>query len=126
MKSIEKHEIYRNGFWVVSAVFVLLLGAFGLPLLAQHKDAQHKSQETLRVGKKGDITLSSSLQVGDVTLKLGKYQFQHKVEGADHVVVFNTPSGKEAARMKGGGPHELHTGAARQKGPTDGFVHQDR
>lgn len=50
--------------------------------------------QVLKVGKKGEITLSSETQVGDVLLKPGKYTLQHRVEGADHVLHFAPQSGK--------------------------------
>lgn len=85
----------RNNALAMGALLVLLLGAFSLPLLAQHQD-----QGMIHVGKKGEIALSDQLRVGETVLKPGKYVFQHVVEGADHVLVFKTATGKEAARVK--------------------------
>lgn len=93
----------RNNVLAMSALLVLLLGAFSLPLLAQHHErqgAQHQEQGMIHVGKKGEITLSSPLRVGETMLKPGKYVFQHVVEGDDHVLVFKTATGQEAARLK--------------------------
>ena len=92
----------RNNALAMGALLVLLLGAFSLPLLAQHdhQGAQHQEQGMIHVGKKGEMTLSSALRVGETMLKPGKYVFQHVVEGADHVLVFKTATGQEAARLK--------------------------
>lgn len=50
--------------------------------------------QVLKVGKRGEVTLSSETQVGDVLLKPGKYTLQHRVEGADHVLHFAAESSK--------------------------------
>ena len=39
-------------------------------------------------GKKGQITLRSETEVGDLVLKPGTYRVQHRVEGSDHVIHF--------------------------------------
>lgn len=93
----------RNNVLAMGALLVLLLGAFSLPLLAQHQEhqgARHQEQGMIHVGKKGEMTLSSVLRVGETMLKPGKYVFQHVIEGSDHVLVFKTAAGKEAARVK--------------------------
>jgi hypothetical protein len=46
------------------------------------------SEEVIKVGKKGDMTFSEPVQVGDVTLPPGHYVFQHRVSGQDHFVKF--------------------------------------
>lgn len=90
----------RNYPIVISLMFVLMVGLFSLPLLAQHHDAQHKDEGMIHVGKKGETNLSSPLRVGETVLKPGRYQFKHTMEGDDHVVAFLTTDGKEVARVK--------------------------
>lgn len=84
----------KNKFLARGTLLALLLGAFSVPLLAQDKH-----QGMIHVGKKGAVTLTSRLRVGDTVLKPGNYVFQHKVEGEDHVVTFQK-AGKEEARVK--------------------------
>lgn len=84
----------NNKTITTSAMLILALGLLSLPALAQHEG-------TIHVGKKGQLTFSSDTRVGDAIIPKGIYQFQHVVEGADHVVVFKkTTTGKEVARVK--------------------------
>lgn len=91
------------------AVTTLLLAGGNLGTLsAQHNHGGMPSPQTeatsttmkaspdqvLKVGKRGEITLSSETQVGDVLLKPGKYTLQHRVEGADHVLHFAAQSSR--------------------------------
>lgn len=48
--------------------------------------AEH--EHALKVGKTGEVTFSKETKVGDMTLKPGRYKFQHRVEGDDHFVHF--------------------------------------
>ena len=76
---------------------MIRLGSFQLPSLvaaasllfyagiaASAQDHEH----AMKVGKTGEITFDKVTKVGDLTLKPGRYQFQHRVEGADHFVHF--------------------------------------
>lgn len=45
-------------------------------------------QQTIKVGKTGEIVFSSDTWVGNVLLKAGHYKFQHRAEGTDHFVHF--------------------------------------
>jgi hypothetical protein len=65
-----KNKVLRTGLMAT-----LLLGAFGLPLLAQHGET----------GRKAVIGLSSETRAGDLVLPSGTYQVQHVV---GHTVVF--------------------------------------
>lgn len=49
--------------------------------------AQEKEQ-VFKVGKKGDIHFSEPTAVGDVVLKPGHYQFQHRVANEEHYIDF--------------------------------------
>ena len=53
----------------------------GAAVAAEHEHA-------LKVGKTGEVTFSKETKVGDMTLKPGRYKFQHRVEGDDHFVHF--------------------------------------
>jgi hypothetical protein len=44
-------------------------------------------------GKKAEIVLSKSAQVGNVTLPAGTYTFQHVVSGGQHIATFVGPNG---------------------------------
>ena len=48
--------------------------------------AEH--EHTMKVGKTGEVTFLKETKVGDLTLKPGRYMFQHRVEGSDHFVHF--------------------------------------
>lgn len=95
----------------IAATALLLAGGNLVTLSAQHNHGGMASpqieatstptkaspDQVLKVGKKGEITLSSETQVGDALLKPGKYTLQHRVEGADHVLHFAAQSGKNAS-----------------------------
>jgi hypothetical protein len=52
------------------------------------EDALAKGEKSLRVGKKGDVRFDTETLVGDLRLKPGSYQLQHRVDGSDHFVFF--------------------------------------
>ena len=85
------------------ALLALLLGALSVPLVAQHTHQNMQGTQNMKgmihVGKKGAVTLTNPLRVGDTVLKPGNYVFQHKVEGEDHFVIFQR-AGDEVARLK--------------------------
>ena len=85
----------RKNLLARGALLALLLGVFSVPLLAQDKH-----QGMIHVGRKGEAKFTSVMRVGETVLKPGTYFFQHIVEGEDHVVIFKTASGTEAARVK--------------------------
>lgn len=71
--------------------------------------AEH--EHALKVGKTGDVTFSKQTTVGDMTLKPGRYKFQHRVEGDDHLVHF-TEWTKPYPAGSGGGP-KAHPGEVK-------------
>ena len=95
----------RTRLTVMSIALFAFASAFAAPLYAQH-------HETLSVGKKGMVRLSSKVRAGDVVLESGMYHVQHIVEGSDHVIVFKPVTmpagyreyqmteGKEVVRLK--------------------------
>ena len=50
--------------------------------------APGQKTETLKTGKKGEITLKEPTKVGDTTLAPNTYVVQHRVSGNDHFVRF--------------------------------------
>jgi hypothetical protein len=44
--------------------------------------------QIIKAGEKADIQLNQETKVGDVVLKPGHYQIQHRVSGSDHFVQF--------------------------------------
>lgn len=57
-------------------------------------------EETLKVGKKDDVEFREETLVGEMRLKPGHYQVQHRVEGSDHFVHF-TEVGKSSHYDRG-------------------------
>ncbi len=52
------------------------------------EDALANAEKTLKVGKKGDVKFSAETLVGDLRLKPGRYQLQHRTDSSDHFVQF--------------------------------------
>ncbi len=88
---------------LTSAALVGLLWLAELPAGAQHQhqnpqpagrppeaSAAAPREQELTVGKSDDVSFAKEVRVGEVTLKPGKYRVQHRVEGADHFVHFET------------------------------------
>jgi hypothetical protein len=86
---------------LTSSALAGLLWAVGPAASAQHQHPQTagpppqastaapaEKEKELKVGKKGDVTFSVETIVGDLRLKPGRYQIQHRVEGSDHFVHF--------------------------------------
>ena len=59
-----------------------LLFYTGSTAIAQQHDHE------MKVGKTGEVTFDKETKVGDLTLKPGRYKFQHRIAGTDHVVHF--------------------------------------
>ncbi len=88
------------------AAAATLLFYSGAAIAAQHEHA-------LKVGKTGQVTFDKETKVGDMTLKPGRYKFQHRVEGSEHFVHFTEwtkpyPSGSS-------GTPTAHPGEAKCK-----------
>jgi VCBS repeat-containing protein len=68
----------------------LLFAVLGCVLLWTTSAAAAPGQKdkTLKIGKKGEITLTQPTKVGDTTLQPGTYVVQHRVSGNDHFVRF--------------------------------------
>lgn len=73
----------KNRWLLLSmAVMVAAIVALGVSFAAA------ADQQVVKVGKKGEIKFTQDTQVGDLTLKPGHYQMQHRVEGEDHMIHF--------------------------------------
>lgn len=66
-----------------------------MPPPASHPDMQpvmpekaEKGEKAIKVGKKGDVKFDVETLVGDLRLKPGRYQIQHRTDGPDHFVHF--------------------------------------
>jgi hypothetical protein len=69
-------------------------------------------EHAMKVGKTGDITFSEETKVGDLTLKPGRYQFQHRVEGSDHFVNFTEWTKPNKYTLRSGSP-KAHVGEVK-------------
>jgi hypothetical protein len=68
----------------------LLFTSFGLLLLwtATAAVASGQKAHALKVGRKGEITLTQPTKVGGIVLQPDTYVVQHRVSGGDHFVRF--------------------------------------
>jgi len=111
----------KHGLWLLlfAMTIALLMFPAAATVLAQHhggashhgSSAQHHPGDTqhhagaaqtpqiqaLKVGKKGEMTFSAETQVGDMTLRPGRYTFQHRVDGSEHFVHFT-----QVGKVRGG------------------------
>lgn len=69
---------------------LLIFASFCLLLLWTVMAAAAPGQKAhvLKVGKKGEITLTQPTKVGDIVLQPDTYVVQHRVSGSDHFVRF--------------------------------------
>lgn len=128
----------RKNRFVVSAM-AALVGSLGLAAVgtAQHQHSQpgqgprasvpnaapHKGEEALKVGKKGEVTLRAETLVGELRLKPGRYQLQHRVDGANHFVHFAEVIDQNTYWRSGGGAAMAQPGEVNCRlEPLDGKV----
>lgn len=74
--------------WLLLSMAVMVTG-----ILLSVTVASAADEQVIKVGKKGEVMLSQDTQVGDLTLKAGHYQMQHRVDGSDHMVHFTELKG---------------------------------
>lgn len=67
---------------LMAGVGCLLLSAAAIAAVPQQK------QHPLKVGKRGEITLTQQTKVGDKMLQPDTYVIQHRVSGGEHFVRF--------------------------------------
>ena len=75
--------------------------------------ASAANEQVIKVGKKGEIRFSADTQVGDLTLKAGHYQMQHRVDGEDHVLHFIELKGGHDPYHRSGATGESHPGEVK-------------
>lgn len=97
-----KHR--RTWLLVVAAL------AWMLVLTSAFAKAAGKEHE-MKVGKKGETTFDKETMVGDLTLKPGRYTFQHRVEGDDHFVHFTEVT--KGVGYGGGSAPKSHPGEVK-------------
>lgn len=73
--------------------------------------AEH--EHAMKVGKTGEMTFDKETKVGDMTLKAGRYQFLHRVEGSDHFVHFTEWTKPNPAYPPAGGERKAHPGEVK-------------
>ena len=96
--------------WLLWSMAVMVTGM----LLLSVTVASAADQQVIKVGKKGEIMFSAETQVGDLTLKPGHYQMQHRVAGSDHMIHFTELKGMHNQYNTISGPTgEAHPGEVK-------------
>lgn len=72
-----------------------------------------KAEQALKVGKKDDVSFKGETLVGEMRLKPGRYQLQHRVDGSDHFVHFTELTKGYGASGSGGGAAKAHPGEVK-------------
>ena len=85
---MEEVKIWQSGPLDSVYLIVYVDALVALPFYTGSTAVAQQHDHEMKVGKNGEITLTKETKVGDITLKPGRYQFQHRVEGADHFVHF--------------------------------------
>ncbi len=93
----------------------LVAAVVGMLILNSAPSTAAEHEHTLKVGKKGDVTFAKETMVGDLTLKPGRYIFQHRVEGDDHFVHFTEVTKGLGYSGTGGGAPKAHPGEVKCK-----------
>lgn len=70
----------NNQLYLSFLTIILWMGSNTLPAVA--------AEQTIELGKKGEISLSSETKVGDLTLPAGRYRLVHRVDGSNHFIHF--------------------------------------
>ncbi len=99
---------YRTWLLAFAAVVGMLILNSAPSMAAEH-------EHTLKVGKKGDVTFVKDIQVGDLTLKPGRYILQHRVDGEDHFIHFTEVTKGSGYSGTGGGAPKAHPGEVKCK-----------
>lgn len=97
-------------FVILIMVACLLLFGVGRTTAQENPHQQMQMQDPqmtqeIKAGKKGDIVLSQTTQVGNITLKPGHYVLQHRVSDGQHFVKFT-----ELEMSRGSHPYGTTTG----------------
>lgn len=112
-KAIDRREVrLMRHHW--TWLFAVAAAAWVLVLTGAFAKAADKGQ-AMKVGKTGRITFTEETKVGDLTLKPGRYIFQHRVEGGDHFVHFTEVTRPDAwgGSTESGGVPKAHPGEVK-------------
>lgn len=71
------------------------------------------ADQVIKVGKKGEMKFDQETQVGDLTLKPGHYQVQHRVDGSDHMIHFTELKGGHNPYYPSGPTGTAHPGEVK-------------
>ena len=92
MKMNLNRRILRLAATAAAALFAATVALAQSHTHEQMPSQMQGKQQTIKVGKKGEINLPQDAMVGDLMLKAGAYLVQHRVEGNDHFVHFTKMS----------------------------------
>ena len=76
--------MFRRMLSFVGAMAFIFLIAGAMVVRAQQHQEHHNGQVEVEVGKKGEVSFHDETKVGDLILKPGSYQFQHRAEKGAH------------------------------------------
>ena len=100
----------------INRIWLLTLAVLaGMVVLNTIPAVAAKHEQTLKVGKRGDFTLTTETMVGNMMLKPGRYIIQHRVEGEDHFIHFTEVTGPDVHGTHGGGVPKAHPGEVKCK-----------
>jgi hypothetical protein len=95
--------------WLSAVMAVVVTGI----LLLSVTVVSAADEQVVKVGKKGEIMFSQDTQVGDLTLKAGHYQMQHRVDGTDHMIHFTELKGGHNPYYPSGPTGTAHPGEVK-------------
>lgn len=109
-----------NRIWppLLAAAALITTSTINMTAAGQHghDTGTASSQErTLKVGKNGQMSFDTETKVGDLTLKPGRYRFQHRVEGEEHFVHFTQWTAQNPYRPGESGAPKAHPGEVHCK-----------
>lgn len=92
---------------------LLLLAGTGAWIYGSPKTSAAEHEHVIKVGKTGEMQFDSEIRVGELTLKPGRYKFQHRVEGSDHFVHFTEVTKRNPLSGHSGGEPKAHPGEVK-------------
>jgi hypothetical protein len=94
----------------------ILMFALGIPTAAVH-DGNHAAgpgDKIFKVGKNGDVKIGNDVKIGEILVKKGKYLFEHRVDGGQHIVVLTSIDNKNSSEAV---VHEIRTRLITSRDP---------
>lgn len=92
----------------------LVAGLVSGPALSAHDGHDDVTEQTFKVGNKGEVRFSEDMKMGDILVKKGRYVLEHRIDGNRHVLVLRDALRSEA----GAGPaYEMPTEVLSSKLP---------